>query len=62
MKTTFDYPVSINGKVKTNITFPINEDRTIIEKSVCEFMSNHFDGKEPKAFIFRRNRIINIVI
>ena len=62
METTFNYPVSINGKVKTNIAFPINESREVIEKAATEAIVGYLDGKEPKAFIFRRGKMINIVI
>jgi len=62
METTFNYPVSINGKVKTNISFSVNESRESIEQYVTKVMISYFEGKEPKAFIFRRNRMINIVI
>lgn len=62
METVFNYPISINGQVKTNIAFDVAEDRPTIEAVVYNKMEQYFEGKEPKAFIFRRNRMINIVI
>lgn len=62
METVFNYPISINGQVKANIAFDVAEDRPTIESVVYGRMEKYFEGKEPKAVIFRRNILINIVI
>jgi leucyl-tRNA synthetase len=59
-----DYPVSVNGKMRTTIQLPVD----ISEADAREFvLSNQIvdkwiDGKEIKKFIFVKGRMINLVI
>ena len=64
IENEFNYPVSINGKTKTNINLSLAME----PKEVEEFILNHdpitkyFENKSPKKVIVVKGRIINIVI
>jgi leucyl-tRNA synthetase len=63
-ETSFEYPVSINGKVRTKISFDLDENKDLIEKNVMAdtTVMQWIDGKSIKKFIFVPGRIINVVI
>lgn len=60
---SFNYPVSINGKVKFNLELESNLDAASIEKAVLadERMQKHLEGKAPKKVIVVVKRIVNVV-
>ncbi|MBD1393129.1 leucine--tRNA ligase [Mucilaginibacter glaciei] len=60
----FSYPVSINGKMKTNISFSLTMDNTEIETAIRSHADvlKYLDGKEPKKVIVVKGRIVNIVV
>ncbi len=60
----FEYPISINGKMRTKISFPKDKERTEIENEVLEneVVQKWLDGNSPKKVIVVPNRIVNIVI
>jgi leucyl-tRNA synthetase len=60
----FEYPVSINGKVRVKISFSIDESAKFIEQMVLAnpTVRKWTDGKSPKKVIIVANKIINIVI
>ena len=59
-----EYPVSINGKVRTKMKFGVDEDKQIIEETVLadEAVLKWTEGKTPKKVIIVPKRIINIVV
>ncbi|MEP6674468.1 MAG: DUF559 domain-containing protein [Ferruginibacter sp.] len=59
-----DYPVSINGKVRTNISIATDLEQPEVEKIVLanEVVQKWLEGKAPKKIIFVKNRMVNIVI
>ncbi|WP_447640184.1 MULTISPECIES: leucine--tRNA ligase [Chitinophagaceae] len=59
-----NYPVSINGKHRTNIEFALDADKGFIEESVLknEVIAKWLEGKEVKKFIFVPGKMINVVI
>jgi leucyl-tRNA synthetase len=61
---SFEYPISINGKVRTKMTFPAETPPADIEKSVLaeETVQKWLEGKEPKKVIVVPKRIVNVVI
>ena len=61
---SFEYPISINGKVRTKMTFPAETLPADIEKSVLaeETVQKWLEGKEPKKVIVVPKRIVNVVI
>src|SRR5690606_10097706 len=64
VENEFEYPVSVNGKVRTKIKFPLDMDNTEIEKQSLENedIQRFVDGKTPKKIIIVKGRIINIVV
>lgn len=64
VENDFNYPVSINGKTKTNINLALTMEAPEVEQFVLtnELVTKYFDGKTPKKVIVVKGRIINIVI
>ncbi|MGB3464757.1 MAG: class I tRNA ligase family protein, partial [Cyclobacteriaceae bacterium] len=64
VEASHEYPISINGKVRTKISFAKDEDKSKIESEVLadEVVLKWTEGKTPKKVIIVPNRIINIVV
>jgi leucyl-tRNA synthetase len=64
IEDSFSYPVSINGKHRTNIEFALDLDQSEIEKTVLadETILKWLEGKQPKKIVFVKGKIINLVI
>lgn len=64
VESSYDYPISINGKVRTKIAFGLDEDEQQIRSTVLEneVVKQWMDGKSLRKFIFVKGRIINVVI
>ena len=60
----FEYPVSINGKMRHKMTFPLEKPKDEIEKEVlaAEPVMKWTEGKPPKKVIIVPKKIINIVV
>lgn len=58
------YPVSINGKVRTQIDISLDASQPEVEAIVManEIMQKWLEGKSPKKIIFVKGRMINVVI
>ena len=63
-ENTFKYPVSINGKTRTQIEYPVDASKSNIEQSVLEneVVKKWLEGKTPKKVIVVPNRIVNVVV
>jgi leucyl-tRNA synthetase len=64
VEDSFSYPVSINGKHRTNIEFSLNATQAEIEPVVLadELIQKWLEGKTPKKIIFVKGKIINMVV
>lgn len=64
VESNFNYPVSINGKVRVTIDFPLDYTQEQVQPEVManEHVQRWLEGKEPKKFIFVKGRIINVVV
>lgn len=60
----FAYPVSFNGKVRTNISLPLTMEPADVEAAVLAHadVQKHLDGKSPKKVIVVKGRIVNVVV
>jgi leucyl-tRNA synthetase len=60
----FSYPVSINGKMKTNIPLSLSLGNDEIETAIRSHADvlKYLDGKAPKKVIVVKGRIVNIVV
>lgn len=59
-----EYPVSINGRVRTNINIALDATAEEVEKIVMahELVQKWMEGKPLKKFIFVKGKMINVVI
>ena len=59
-----EYPISINGKVRANISMALDIDQPEVEKIVLanETIQKWLEGKAPKKIIYVRNKMINVVV
>ncbi|TXK25017.1 leucine--tRNA ligase [Pontibacter qinzhouensis] len=64
VENTFEYPVSINGKMRAKINFATDAPRDKMEKAVLadEQVQKFLEGKAPKKIIIVPNKIINVVV
>ena len=59
-----EYPVSINGKMRTTITISLDASQSDVEKIALEndIVQKWIEGKQPKKIIFVKNKMINVVV
>ncbi|HSV11899.1 MAG TPA: class I tRNA ligase family protein, partial [Hanamia sp.] len=59
-----EYPVSINGKMRTTMTISLDATQEEVEKIVLnnDIVQKWIDGKTPKKIIFVKNKMVNVVI
>lgn len=59
-----EYPVSINGKMRTKLSFPADMSKDDIAAEVMknEVVQKWLDGKEPKKVIVVPKKIVNVVV
>jgi leucyl-tRNA synthetase len=64
VENSFNYPISINGKTRTQLEFPTDAGVEEIEAAVLsnEIVLKWTEGKAPKKIILVKNRIVNVVI
>jgi leucyl-tRNA synthetase len=64
IESSFNYPVSINGKVRAEIPLALDLDEASVKAAVLsnDIISKWTNGSEPKKFIFVKGRIINVVV
>ena len=64
VEDAFEYPIQINGKVRTTISFAIDRAPTEIEQEVLadEVVQKWLEGKMPKKVVVVPKRIVNVVI
>ncbi|SHG55057.1 leucyl-tRNA synthetase [Chryseolinea serpens] len=63
-ESSFEYPISINGKVRVKMNFALDMPKDDIEKLVIasEVVQKWTEGKAPKKVIVVPGRIVNVVI
>jgi leucyl-tRNA synthetase len=61
---TFEYPVSINGKLRTKITFSVDMPKEDMEREILtsEIVQKWLQGKDPKRIIIVPQKIVNVVV
>ncbi|HTC01630.1 MAG TPA: class I tRNA ligase family protein, partial [Ferruginibacter sp.] len=59
-----EYPISINGKMRTNINISLSASQEEVEKIVLanEHIQKWTEGKTPKKIIFVKGKMVNIVV
>jgi leucyl-tRNA synthetase len=63
-ETTKEYPVSINGKMRTQIVLELNATQDEVQQIVLDnpVVQKWMEGKELKKFIFVKGKMVNVVI
>ncbi|WP_299822096.1 leucine--tRNA ligase [uncultured Pontibacter sp.] len=63
-ENSFEYPVSVNGKMRAKLTFALDAPKDEMEKAVLndEQVLKFMEGKSPKKIIIVQNKIINVVV
>lgn len=64
VESSFEYPVSVNGKMRTKIDLDLDMNQADVEKAVLanDIVQKWLEGKSPKKFIFVKGKIINLVV
>jgi leucyl-tRNA synthetase len=64
IESSFSYPISINGKHRTNIEFALDAPQAEIEAAVLadEIILKWLAGNSPKKIILVKGKIINLVL
>jgi leucyl-tRNA synthetase len=64
VESTKEYPVSINGKVRTNIILSLDLQQADVERQVLEneIVQKWLEGKAPKKIIYVKGKMLNVVI
>ena len=64
VQSSFEYPISINGKVRVKMEFALDMPKEDIEKLVLasEAVTKWTEGKPPKKVIVVPGRIVNVVV
>lgn len=64
VEDSVEYPISINGKMRTKISFPATMSREEIEQEVLanEVVQKWTEGKPPKKVIVVPKKIVNVVL
>jgi leucyl-tRNA synthetase len=64
VEDSFEYPVSVNGKVRAKMQFPLDKPKEELEREVLasEQIQKWTAGKAPKRMIIVPGKIINVVV
>ena len=62
--SSFNYPISFNGKVRFTIELPADMSKEDVEKTAManELTAKYLEGKTPKKIIVVSGKIVNIVL
>ena len=63
-ETAKEYPVSINGKVRTTMNFALDAEAAAVETAVLqnELVQKWMEGKPVRKVVFVKGRMINVVV
>ncbi|HCR53601.1 MAG TPA: leucine--tRNA ligase, partial [Cytophagales bacterium] len=64
IESTFEYPISINGKVRAKMNMALDMPKEDIQKLVMasEVVQKWTEGKAPKKVIIVPGKIVNVVL
>lgn len=64
VESSKEYPISINGKLRTNLNISLEATQPEVEKIILqnEIVQKWTEGKPPKKIIFVKGKMINVVI
>ena len=64
VETTKEYPISVNGKLRTTISISLDISQDEVEKIVLsnEVIQKWLEGKPHKKIIYVKNKMVNVVV
>ena len=64
VESSKEYPISINGKLRTTMNIALDAAQPEVEKIVLEneVVKKWLEGKSPKKIIFVKGKMVNIVV
>jgi leucyl-tRNA synthetase len=64
VESSKEYPISVNGKMRTTISIPLDLQQPEVEQIVLsnEVVKKWLEGKEPKKIIFVKGKMVNVVV
>ncbi len=64
IESSKDYPVSINGKLRTNMSMALDATQDEVEKMILanDIVQKWLEGKVPKKIIYVKGKMVNVVI
>ncbi len=64
VESSKEYPISINGKVRANLSLSLDLDQKQVEEIILqnEIVMKWLEGNPPKKIIYVKNKMINVVI
>lgn len=64
IESSKEYPVSVNGKLRTTMNIALDASQPEVEKIVLEneVVKKWLDGKQPKKIIFVKGKMVNVVV
>jgi leucyl-tRNA synthetase len=64
VETAKEYPVSINGKMRTTLLIQLNAEPAAVEAMVLanDVVQKWLEGKQPKKIIFVKGKMVNVVV
>lgn len=64
VETAKEYPISINGKLRTQLVMDLNADQKQVEDLVLQnaVVQKWLEGKQPKKIIYVKGKMVNVVI
>ena len=63
-ETSKEYPISVNGRMRTNINLAMDVSQEEVEKIVLanEIVQKWMEGKPHKKIIYVKNKMVNVVV
>lgn len=64
VETTKEYPISVNGKLRTTINIDLNAAQPQVEEIVLAnpVVQKWIEGKQPKRIIYVKGKMVNVVV
>jgi len=64
IETSKEYPISVNGKLRTTINIDLNAAQGQVEEIVLAnpVIQKWIEGKQPKKIIFVKGKMVNVVV
>jgi leucyl-tRNA synthetase len=64
VETTFVYPISVNGKKRTELSIPLDASQDDINRIINQndVIMKWLEGKPPEKVIYVKGRMINVVV